>query len=266
MNMKNISLLLSTTILLLAVSSCKDKKKTTSDKEKNKVVCNCPKIRVCASKQAMAAKKERCQAWHNQKLEAKNPKAEKIKLKKKELYLTKVNPIGVVKYFRPDNSLACREVDLNGDGLMDLFYFFDTSGKIKIEAHQDEDRDGIIDRKTIFRNGVVRKELFNTDGDENTWEIEKTYNNGIITQIAYIVINPPGSPERVCSKYNYYENFDANGKLISISWDIDCDGDMDKVINEKGEYSSEEYKKFNLKADKSIKARQLKPEDKSIKP
>ncbi|MGM0596863.1 MAG: hypothetical protein ACQES9_07475, partial [Myxococcota bacterium] len=113
MNIKDISLVLSiTAILLLAVSGCKDKKKTTSDKEKDKVVCNCPKIRVCASKKAVAAKKERCQEWHNQKLQEKNPKAEKIKLKKKELYLTKVNPIGVIKYFRPDDSLACREVDL----------------------------------------------------------------------------------------------------------------------------------------------------------
>ncbi len=249
-----------------ALGSCKNKSKKTVDKTTptKEVKCDCPKVKVCTTKEALARKKERCLKWQTEEARRQNPKAAAPSLNRVELYITKVNPIGVVKHYRSDNSLACREVDLNGDGLMDLFYFYDASGRIKKEVQQDSDRDGIIDIKRIFQNGVIFKELHNTDGDESTWEIEKTFNNGIITQIALRIINPPGSTRRVCEGFNYFENFDSKGRLISISWDVDCDGDMDRVRNKEGKFESDVYK--NMRMDPKATYRKLKEEDTSIAP
>ncbi len=252
-------------VVVLSLSSCNKKKKskkTTPGKTATAEKCDCPKVKVCATKEALARKKERCLAW--QTAEAKRTNGKVPTLNKVELYITRVNPIGVIRYFREDNTLACREVDLNGDGLMDLFYFYDLSGRIRKEVQQDSDRDGIIDIRRVFKNDIIFRELHNTDGDEKTWEIEKTYNNGIITQIAFKIINPPGSEKRVCDNYNYFENFDAKGKIISISWDTDCDGDMDRVRNKDGKFESDVYKR--LKMDKGVTYSKLKEEDTSIAP
>ncbi|MBN2725137.1 MAG: hypothetical protein JXR95_13820 [Deltaproteobacteria bacterium] len=248
-------------------TSCKSKKKskTTAEKtDKPKAACNCPKVRVCADKKALERVKERCSKWQHEELKKTSSTAAAPSLSRKELYITSVNPIGVIKYYRNDNTLACREVDLNGDGLMDLFYFYDPSGKITKEVQQDWDRDGIIDLRRIYRNGVIFRELQNTDGDESFWEVEKTYNDGLIAQIALKVINPVGSPVRVCPSYNYYENFDTEGKLISISWDIDCDGDMDRIRNKDGRFVSDKFK--HLKVDKAASVEKLRTEDTSIAP
>ncbi|MBU1535646.1 hypothetical protein KKF84_10015, partial [Myxococcota bacterium] len=67
-----------------------------------------------------------------------------------------------------------------------------------------------------------------------------------------------------CEGYNYFENFDTKGKLISISWDTDCDGDMDRVRNKDGKFESDVYK--NMKMDPKANYRKLKDEDTSIAP
>lgn len=267
LNRKTI-VLASLVAMVFSFASCKKKKKgkktKTTPTKTATPKCNCPKVKVCTTKEALARKKERCLAWQTAQAKMTNAKAAAPSLSKVELYITRVNPIGVIKYYRQDNSLACREVDLNGDGLMDLFYFYDLSGRIKKEVQQDSDRDGIIDIKRVFKNGVIFRELHNTDGEEKSWEVEKTYNNGVITQIAFKIINPPGSEKRLCDSYNYFENFDVNGKLISISWDTDCDGDMDRVRNKDGKFESDVYK--GLRMDKKAAYSKLKEEDTSIAP
>ncbi|MBU1220359.1 hypothetical protein KKF34_14640 [Myxococcota bacterium] len=266
MSLKRLLIFISVAVVSLSACKSKKKSKTTTDKtdKKAKVECNCPKVKVCASSEAIKRVKERCTNWQFEEMKSIDPKAEKPNLNRKELYITSVNPIGIIKYYRTDNTLACREADLNGDGLMDLFYFYDGSGKNIKEVQQDWDRDGIIDHKIIYRNGVIFKELQNTDADEKFWEVEKTYNDGVITQIALKVINPSGSPMRVCPQYNYFENFDTDGVLISISWDIDCDGDMDRIRNKDGRFESEKYK--HLKIDKGATVEKLRAEDTSIAP
>jgi hypothetical protein len=251
---------------LMAGCSKKKKKKTTSKNNTNIAAnkCDCPKIKVCTTKEALSLKKERCLKWQTAEIKKTNPSAKAPSLSKIEVYITKVNPIGVVKYYRSDNSLACREVDINGDGLMDLFYFYDGSGRIKKEIQQDSDRDGIIDHVRIFKNDIIFRELYNFDGDESTFEVEKTFNNGVITQIAFRIINPPGSQKRVCENFNYFENFDTKGQLISISWDTDCDGDMDRVRSKDGKFDSDAYKEITL--DKNVEKSKLKDDDTSIAP
>ena len=224
-------------ILIIAISSAagckKDKKKTTTPEATvAKSECNCPAIRVCAKEEAIERVKNRCEKWHAETAKAANAAAPT--LKREEMFLTPVNPIGIIRTTRDDGTMACREVDMNGDGLVDIHYFYDASGANILEIQQDTGRDGIIDVVRTYRSGVLFVEKYNNDADEASFEVVKTYNNGVITQIASRVINPHSSGQKVCPGHNYFENFDDKGMLVTISYDTDCDGRVDFVINKEG--------------------------------
>ena len=239
-----------------AFSGCKKDKKNTTTPEKtaSKTECNCPKIRVCTSEEAIERVKDRCVKWHAE--QAKNANAEAPQLKREESFLTPVNPIGIVRHTREDGTLACREVDMNGDGLLDIHYFYDASGANVLEIQQDTGRDGIINVVRTYRSGILFVEKYNNDADETTWEVVKTYSNGVITQIAARVINPHSPGEKICPKHNYFENFDEKGVLVTISYDTDCDGRIDFVINKEGKNSMN----LQLKAqDSVIQLKETKP-------
>lgn len=220
--------------LLTSLSSCKkDKgKKTTPDKPATKSECNCPSVRICAKEEAIERVKNRCEKWWAEWAKANNTQSPT--LRREEMFITPVNPLGIIRTFRQDGTLACREVDLNGDGLVDLHYFYDASGANVLEIQQDTGRDGIIDIVRVYRSGVLFMEKHNTDADETTWEIVKTYSNGVITQIAARVLNPHSTGQKTCPGHNYFENFDEKGVLVTISYDTDCDGRVDFVINKEG--------------------------------
>ncbi|MEI8259146.1 MAG: hypothetical protein WCJ30_26050 [Deltaproteobacteria bacterium] len=61
--------------------------------------------------------------------------------------------------------LVCREVDLNHDGIKDMFRFYNEEGRT-LREEEDRDFDGRIDVISFFENGeVVRREMdTNADG------------------------------------------------------------------------------------------------------
>jgi hypothetical protein len=67
--------------------------------------------------------------------------------------------------FRGPPVLACREVDLNGDGHKDVLVYYDAEGR-KLREEFDHDFDGIADVKSFYEQGkLVRQELdLNHDG------------------------------------------------------------------------------------------------------
>jgi len=246
-------------VLIIALSGSfgckKDKKKaTTPDKTVAKSECNCPQIRVCAKEEAIARVKNRCENWQKEFAKASNAAAPT--LKREEMFLTPVNPIGIIRTTRDDGTLACREVDMNGDGLVDIHYFYDASGANILEIQQDTGRDGIIDVVRTYRSGMLFVEKYNNDADETTWEVIKTYSNGVITQIASRVINSQSTGQKICPGHNYFENFDEKGLLVTISYDTDCDGRVDFVINKEGKNAMN----LQLKEqDTVIKLKETKP-------
>ncbi len=240
----------------LIVTGCSKKKGDTTAFKDKKSGCDCPPVRICASEDAIARVKDRCIKWHAAQAKEANPEAPSPKLRREESFLTPVNPIGVVRHYREDGTLACREVDMNGDGLLDIHYFYDASGSNVLEIQQDNGRDGIIDVVRTFRSGVLYMEKYNHNGDESTWEVVKTYSNGMLTQIASRVINPMEGARKICPNHNYFENFDDKGNLVTISYDTDCDGRVDFVINREGKNT------MNLQLrdhDNVIKLKETKP-------
>src|SRR5262249_16707419 len=61
-------------------------------------------------------------------------------------------------------SLGCREVDLNHDGIKDMFRFYNDEGRT-VREEEDRNFDGRIDVITYFDNGEVIRREFDTNGD-----------------------------------------------------------------------------------------------------
>jgi hypothetical protein len=70
-----------------------------------------------------------------------------------------------------DGREVCRMVDLNHDGRVDTFIYFDANGAVR-RRESDFDRDGHIDEIAYYANGVpVRKDReTNLDGKLDTWD------------------------------------------------------------------------------------------------
>ena len=71
---------------------------------------------------------------------------------------------------------VCRAVDLNFDGKIDRYTYFDDEGKLR-RTESDYDRDGLIDEIALYKSGVLvaRNRETNLDGKLDTWD---TYENG----------------------------------------------------------------------------------------
>lgn len=72
---------------------------------------------------------------------------------------------------RDGNRDKCRAADLNFDGNMDSFVYFDPEGKIR-RRETDYDRDGRVDEISTFRGGVLVEKLRATmlANKVDTWE------------------------------------------------------------------------------------------------
>jgi hypothetical protein len=71
---------------------------------------------------------------------------------------------------------VCRAVDLNMDGAMDAFIYYDDQGRER-RREQDFDRDGRADEISIFENGQIKLKMRETNFDNqiDTWDY---YENG----------------------------------------------------------------------------------------
>lgn len=69
---------------------------------------------------------------------------------------------------------VCRAVDLNFDGVIDSWVYFDSSGQVR-RRENDYDRDGRIDEITTFSGGVISEKLRATmlANRIDTWEFYK---------------------------------------------------------------------------------------------
>lgn len=74
----------------------------------------------------------------------------------------------------------CRVVDLNFDGIVDTFWYFDEQQRVR-RRESDFDRDGRIDEIALYRAGVVyeKHRETNLDGKLDVWD---TYEGGRLTR------------------------------------------------------------------------------------
>jgi hypothetical protein len=113
--------------------------------------------------------------------------------------------------------LACRQVDLNHDGKMDIIYSYGPGGMLMTEDF-DLDFDGRFDERVYYQEGKKVRMERDMDGDGRPDYVE-FYEGGKLVRIERDS-NGDGKPE----EWQYYEN----GRLDRIGTDTTGSGRADK--------------------------------------
>ena len=74
----------------------------------------------------------------------------------------------------------CRAVDLNFDGVIDSYAYYDAAGQLR-RRENDYDRDGKVDEITVYKAGVIaqKDQATSVASRLDTWDF---YQNGILTR------------------------------------------------------------------------------------
>lgn len=114
------------------------------------------------------------------------------------------------------------ESDLNGDGRIDVWNWFDRDGLVERKSY-DLDFDGKLDAIAFFEKGVVvRKEFFHSFGDRP--DTFKYYEKGKLTRI-----ERDGNGDGRIDSWEYWEN----EQIDRIGEDVNADGTVDRWIKPK---------------------------------
>jgi hypothetical protein len=119
---------------------------------------------------------------------------------------------------RPVERRVRKEADLNGDGRVDVVYFFDADGQVTKET-LDLDYDGKVDDTLFFEKGKkVRSEKdLDGDGRVDTW----SYYDGNEK------LSRKERDVKGTGKVDYWEYWE-NGAIDRIGEDLDGDGQVDR--------------------------------------
>ena len=119
---------------------------------------------------------------------------------------------------RPVERRVRKEADLNGDGRVDIVYFFDADGQVTKET-LDLDYDGKVDDTLYFEKGKkVRSEKdLDGDGRVDTWSYYDA-NEKLVRKVRVVM----GT-----GKVDYWEYWE-NGAIDRIGEDLDGDGQVDR--------------------------------------
>lgn len=116
-----------------------------------------------------------------------------------------------------------KQLDLNFDGRVDLVSSFDETGTL-VSEQMDSDFDGRIDWTDHYQGGkrVISEMDTDFDGKANIFFYYESDERGI-PRIQRKERDTNGD-----GKVDYWERFDAEGKVIKIGRDTDGDGKMDE--------------------------------------
>ena len=119
---------------------------------------------------------------------------------------------------RPVERRVRKEADLNGDGRVDVVYFFDADGQVTKET-LDLDYDGKVDDTLYFEKGKkVRSEKdLDGDGRVDTWSYYDG-NEKLVRKERDV---------KGTGKVDYWEYWE-NGAIDRIGEDLDGDGQVDR--------------------------------------
>lgn len=114
--------------------------------------------------------------------------------------------------------LACKEVDLNHDGKIDLVYYYDDKGSQVTLDEADLDFDGKFDITRYYANGKLVREELDTNFDQRP-DVWKYYEDEKLVRIERDT-NGDGKVD----EWQYYEA----GKLDRIGYDTTGNGTVNK--------------------------------------
>ena len=106
-----------------------------------------------------------------------------------------------------------KEVDLNGDGKIDLKKYYDAKGN-NTKDEMDLDFDGRIDRIVKYKNNRVYMVLLSS-GFDGKFDIKQFFDKGKL-----VLIKRSTKKNGVFDEFQYF----VDGRLVRIGWDKDGDG------------------------------------------
>ncbi len=118
--------------------------------------------------------------------------------------------------------LACREADLNDDGIKDVVRFYNEEGRA-LREEADRNFDGQIDIITYFQEGrVVRQEIdANANGRVDT---KIYYERGRVVRTERDLLGRSTQAQWRADRWEYFEN----GRMVRMGTDLDGDGTVDR--------------------------------------
>ena len=119
---------------------------------------------------------------------------------------------------RPVERRVRKEADLNGDGKVDVVYYFDADGQV-IKETLDLDFDGKVDDTVYFEKGKKVRSEKDLDGDGriDTWNYYDA-NEKLVRKERDV---------KGTGKVDYWEYWE-NGAIDRIGEDLDGDGQVDR--------------------------------------
>jgi hypothetical protein len=133
---------------------------------------------------------------------------------------------------RPE--ILCREADLNYDGRKDIFRHF-RAGEAALEE-QDWNFDGVLDARVHFAGGNPLSVEFDRNAD-GRFEMQVLLQEGNVRRVKVDVVGD--------EHYDIYETYEVqagseNSTLISIGYDLQGDGTMDRLVSASPEEATPE--------------------------
>ncbi|MCB9506777.1 MAG: hypothetical protein H6698_02635 [Myxococcales bacterium] len=108
--------------------------------------------------------------------------------------------------------------DVNFDGRLDLYEYFD--GPTLVEQELELDFDGQIDLVRVYANGVLTRKEFYTDGPRRPSMLKYYDTNGDVLRVERDTDN-----DGVMDFFGYYEG----NQLVRVGIDLDRDGSPDDI-------------------------------------
>jgi hypothetical protein len=120
---------------------------------------------------------------------------------------------------KPQPRLVRREIDMNGDGKVDLATLFDDKGEPAKEA-LDLDFDGRVDQVNVYENGRIARKERDTDADGRP-DVTEFFEKGRKVRV-----------ERDTNHDGHVDTWEEyeNGKLVRTGEDTDGDGKPDRWV------------------------------------
>ena len=118
--------------------------------------------------------------------------------------------------------LACREADLNGDGVKDVVRYYNEEGR-PLREEADRNFDGTMDIITFFQDGrIVRQEQdSNADGRVDT---KIFYERGRMVRTERDLAGRSTATHWQPDRWEYFEA----GRMVRMGTDLDGDGNVDR--------------------------------------
>jgi len=118
--------------------------------------------------------------------------------------------------------LICREVDLNHDGIKDVYRYYNDEGR-PLREEGDRNFDGQLDERLFFESGVVVRVERDSDYD-GRFDTHIFYEEGRPVRGERDVSGRSTASNWRPDRWEYYER----GQLVRIGSDLDGDGQVDR--------------------------------------